>query len=135
MRDPEVKTAIVSELPDCAFCAMEGRTEPAEYDAKTIPSKMFKGRYLDGRWANMCEKHYQLFGVKPLGLGMGQKLVLRGSAKVPESDLSRADELCRRCGKGCGEDSFNKETMRFRILDNPVKISVMLATGLYCEEI
>jgi hypothetical protein len=135
MSDPEVKTAIVAELPDCYFCNQLGRTEPAEYDAKTIPSKMFQGVYLRGQWAHMCESHYQLFGVKPLGLGMGQKLILRGSVKHPDGVLSRANELCKRCGKGCAEDSWNKETGRMRILDNGVKIETMLMLGLYCEEI
>ena len=134
MSDPEVKTVIVAELPDCYFCEQEGRKEPAEYDAQTDSLKTHRGARL-GSWAFMCESHYQSLGVKPLGLGMGQKLVLRGSAKQPDALLSRADELCNRCGKGCPEDSFNKETVRMRILDNRMKIEVMLATGLYCEEI
>lgn len=125
MRDPEVKTALVDELPDCYFCKQEGKKEPAEYDAKTVY----------GPWGNMCEAHYQQYGVKPLGLGIGQKLVVRGSAKPPEEELSRADELCRRCGKDCGEDSWNKETGRMRILDNRAKIEAMISLGLYCEEI
>lgn len=133
MSDPEVKTAIVDELPDCYFCNQLGRKEPAEYDAKTDSLKTFQGVYL-GSWAFMCEPHYQQFGIKPLGLGMGQKLVLRGSVKHP-TEVLRADELCQRCGKGCPEDSFNKETVRMRILDNRMKIEIMLTTGLYCEEI
>lgn len=122
-----MKTALVDKLPDCDFCKMEGKEppEPAEYDAQTT----------SGPWANMCESHYQQFGIKPLGLGRGQKLVLRGSAKQPAEVLSKADDLCNRCGKGCPEDSWNKETGRHRILDEPDKIEVMIMMGLYCEEI
>ena len=125
--DPDVKTALVDELPPCDICKAEGvdPPEPAEYDASTT----------SGRWGYMCEAHYQTHGVKPLGLGRGQKLVVRGSVKQPAEILSRADKLCAKCGKDCGEDSFNKETIRYRILDNEEKIAVMLATGLYCEEI
>ena len=125
MADPEVKTAIVAELPDCYFCKMEGRTEPAEYDARTRT----------GQWGNMCEPHYQQHGVKPLGLGMGQKLILRGSVKLPAKVQSKADKLCERCGKGCPAECWNKETGRMRILDSPEKIELMIATGLYCEEV
>lgn len=134
MSDPEVKTVIVAELPDCYFCEQEGRKEPAEYDAQTDSLKTHRGARL-GSWAFMCESHYQSLGVKPLGLGMGQKLILRGSVKHPTEVLSRADALCKRCGKGCAEDSWNKETGRMRILDNGAKIETMLMLGLYCEEI
>lgn len=123
--DAEVKTALVDTLPDCDICKQEGRKEPADYDCKTV----------FGPWANLCEKHYQKFGAKPLGLGRGQKLILRGSAKQPAEKLSRADALCRRCGKGCPETCWNMETGRYRILDNPAKIEVMLQLGLYCEEV
>ncbi len=125
MSDTEVKTAIVDELPDCYFCQQEGKKEPAEYDAKTI----------HGPWGYMCETHYQKFGVKPLGLGRGQKLIVRGSVKQPDELLRRADALCKRCGKGCPEDSWNKETGRMRILDNGAKIEAMLIAGASCEEI
>ena len=131
--DSEVKTALVDKLPDCDVCKLEAtakgdfsecKTEPAEYDAQ-IPGSS---------WANLCQHHFDLFGCS-LGLGMGQKLVVRGSAKHPAEVVSKADELCRRCGKNCAEDSMNKETMRHRILDNPIKINAMLSIGLYCEEI
>ena len=119
--DPDVKTALVDELPGCD---MPGCDEPAEYDAATR----------SGRWGNLCQTHFDQEGCR-LGLGMGQKLVVRGSVKQPEEIQSRADKLCAKCGKGCPEDSFNKETMRMRILDDEMKIEVMIATGLYCEEI
>jgi len=119
--DSEVKTAIVDKLPDCDIPECD---EPAEYDAR-IPGSS---------WANLCQKHFDDFRCS-LGLGMGQKLVVRGSAKHPAEVLSKADELCKRCGKGCPEDSWNKETGRHRIVDNPVKITAMISMGLYCEEI
>ena len=124
MSDPEVKTVIVSELPSCDMCRMEGKDEPAEYDARTR----------NGQWGNLCQDHFDQQGCR-LGLGFGQKLIVRGSVKHPTEILSRADELCKKCGKGCGEDSWNKETGRMRILDNGVKIETMLMLGLYCEEI
>lgn len=125
--DAEVKTALVDELPPCDYCKMMGKEppEPAEYDAMTFT----------GPWANMCEAHYQRFGIKPLGLGRGQKLVVRGSVKHSAEVLSEADELCKQCGKDCAEDSFNKETVRHRILGDSAKITVMISMGLYCEEI
>lgn len=122
--DSEVKTALVDELPDCGLCLYEGKKEPAEYDAK-IPGSS---------WANLCQKHFDHFGCS-LGLGRGQRLVLRGSAKHPAEVLNKADELCRRCGKDCGEDSWNKETGRHRILNNTIKIEAMIMSGAYCEEI
>lgn len=117
-----VRTTPMDEIPDCDMCKAEGVTEPADYDAKTV----------FGPHGYLCEPHFQSHGFKPL---IGTKLVLRGSAKQPEELVSRADDLCRRCGKGCGEDSWNKETIRYRILDSPMKITVMLDTGSYCEEI
>ena len=125
--DTEVKTAYVDELPPCDFCKMEGKEppEPAEYDAATA----------SGPWASMCEAHYQRHGIKPLGLGRGQKLVVRGSVKHSAEVLSKADALCKRCGQGCPEDSFNKETGRHRILGDDMKIEVMISMGMYCEEI
>ena len=119
------KTAVISELPPCDFCKMEGREEPAEYDGKT---KM-------GPWANMCQHHFDKYGVG-LGAGLGQKLVK--PTNPDRESLARADELCRRCGKGCPPDSWNKETGRYRLLEAPdaeARIATMLSLGLYCEEI
>ncbi len=119
MPDPEVKTALVDKLPNCD---MSGCDEPAEYDARARNG-----------WGNFCQAHFDLLGCR-LGLGKGQKLVVRGSAKQPAEILSKADKLCAKCGKGCPEDSFNKETMRMRILDDEVKVEAMIMMGLYCEE-
>jgi len=120
----DVKTVYVDELPDCGICKMGGKKEPAEYDAK-----------MPGRgWANLCQLHFDQFGCR-LGLGKGQKLIVRGTTKQPAEVLNKADELCRRCGKGCIEGSWNKETGRYRILDDPAKIEVMISLGLYCEEV
>jgi len=117
-----VKTALVSKLPNCDFCTAEGVTEPAEYDGKTKR----------GPWGYMCQQHFDQYGVG-LGLGLGQKLVLE--SPEPAQRVSKADELCQRCGKGCGEKSWNKQVGRYRILDNEVKITTMLSLGLYCEEV
>ena len=55
---------IVLNFPECDFCSQNGISTDAEYDGKTVY----------GPWANMCEYHFQLYGVG-LGLGRGQKLV------------------------------------------------------------
>lgn len=123
---PDVKTALVDELPDCDMCKVEGRTEPAEYDARI--------RATGGRWGNLCQRHFDQFRCR-LGLGMGQKLVVRSSVKHSAEILSKVDDLCRRCGKDCPDNCWNKETGRHRILNEPEKIEVMISLGLYCEEI
>ena len=66
--------AEVLELPNCEFCA-DGKT-PATYDGKTT---------FAGKWAYMCEVHFQQFGVG-LGLGKGQRLVVKAQ-KARESNL------------------------------------------------
>jgi len=59
-----VRNVYVKELPVCDICKIEGCSEPAEYDGKTIY----------GPWANMCEEHFRLHGVG-LGTGRGQRLI------------------------------------------------------------
>lgn len=118
----DVKTATVMELPDCDFCKMEGRKEPAEYDGKTK----------QGPWANMCQEHFDRHGVG-LGTGKGQKLVL--PTKQPDELIQKADKVCFLCGLDCLEGSWNKETGRYRILDDQEKIMAMISLGLYCEEV
>ena len=56
----------------CDFC-----DSPAQYD----------GLSASGRWANMCEKHFKVYGVG-LGTGRGQKLVKKISIGKPEKILS-----------------------------------------------
>ncbi len=63
-------TAKVSRIPECDICKYVGppprqQRQPAAYD----------GRTTEGPWANMCEYHFQMYGVG-LGTGRGQKLVL-----------------------------------------------------------
>lgn len=74
---PEPHTQVeVRELPNCDFC--KANPTPAAYDGKTT----------FGPWANMCDTHFQRFGIG-LGLGKGQKLLLKH--KRPENifpDLS-----------------------------------------------
>jgi len=55
---------VVPELPNCDFCKEEGKEAKADYDGKTV----------FGPWANMCQKHFGLYGVG-LGLGRGQRLL------------------------------------------------------------
>ena len=63
----------VSKFPRCDFCGQE-----AHYDAKTK----------SGPWAYMCEQCFKTQGVG-LGLGMGQKLMLRG-ANIKQCILAEA---------------------------------------------
>lgn len=65
-RRPERKVkphteARVLSLPQCDFCTKSGT-----YDARTF----------DGRWAFMCQAHFEEHGIG-LGLGKGQRLVLK----------------------------------------------------------
>ena len=53
----------VLSLPKCDFCS-----EQAHYDAR-IPAY--------ATWGYVCETHFQQFECK-LGLGRGQKLILKG---------------------------------------------------------
>jgi hypothetical protein len=65
----EVEVAVI---PPCDICPLEvpgSVPAPAVYDGKTI----------HGPWANMCEKHWQRYGVGQLGTGFGQRLILRES--------------------------------------------------------
>lgn len=61
MRDTESR---VDAIPPCDECR-----KPAEYDAKTKA----------GPWAYLCGSCFDTFTHGKLGLGVGQRLVLRGS--------------------------------------------------------
>lgn len=60
----------VSELPECDFCRTFGQTRLAAVDGKTNR----------GPWANMCDKHFKLYGLG-LGTGLGQRLTLRSQSE------------------------------------------------------
>ena len=118
-------TARVSQFPKCDLCKDSDifkTPEDAQYDGKTT----------SGQWAYMCPVHFLSNGVG-LGLGKGQKLITE--SEHTEIDINRADQLCAKCGKGCSVKSFNKEEIRYRLLDQSLKIELMLMTGLYCEEV
>lgn len=55
---------VVDKLPKCDYC---GRTFDEMYDAKTIY----------GYWAYLCPYHWGKFTDCLLGLGKGQKLILK----------------------------------------------------------
>lgn len=64
MAAPEPHTQVeVERIPPCDLCD-DGT--PAAVDGKTI----------HGPWANMCEAHFERFGIG-LGLGRGQRLIQR----------------------------------------------------------
>jgi len=57
-------TVEVAALPNCDFD--QDTKVPAAYDGKTK----------FGPWANMCERHFKVYGLG-LGIGRGQKFVLK----------------------------------------------------------
>jgi hypothetical protein len=62
-RNPMTHTEVkVAEFPICDICGKE-----AHYDAKSF----------DGRWGNFCDADWAVYTNKKLGLGLGQKLVLK----------------------------------------------------------
>jgi hypothetical protein len=61
------RAVYVSRIPECDFCAKEGKHVPARYDAATNL----------GPWANMCDDHFMVYARYGLGLGKGQRLILR----------------------------------------------------------
>ena len=52
----------VETLPECDFCGIT-----AQYDSATV----------SGPWAYMCTEHWAAYGVKKLGTGFGQKLLVK----------------------------------------------------------
>lgn len=57
------REAVVDSIPACDLCKHQGKDVLAAYDGATAM----------GPWANMCESHFQQYGVG-LGEGRGQKL-------------------------------------------------------------
>ena len=58
----------VTALPPCDFCSL--------LELPEVPKAYYDGRTTMGPWANMCQEHFDQYGVG-LGLGRGQKLVLK----------------------------------------------------------
>ena len=54
-------------IPPCDVCRSDGVERDAAYDAKTM----------HGSWAFLCQEHFDAIGPGRLGVGYGQKLVLR----------------------------------------------------------
>jgi hypothetical protein len=63
----------VAALPTCDVCKALQYDEPKEasYDARTR----------SGQWAFLCEDHFELHGLGKLGVGFGQRLVLKEAGK------------------------------------------------------
>ena len=57
---------VISEPKFCDFCKQNGVTRHAKYDAKVT---------IATGWANMCQGHFDLYGIG-LGLGVGQELIV-----------------------------------------------------------
>jgi hypothetical protein len=75
-------TTTVQTIPPCDFCSPDvrpsGRREAA-YDARLV----------QGYWANVCQEHFEAFGVG-LGLGRGQRFIL---APVSDTDEPNQRDL------------------------------------------
>ena len=67
----KVTEVLMSVLPKCVFCEQK-----AAYDGKT----------LIGPWAYMCERHWLAHGAGKLGLGLGQKLILKTEVQEQNED-------------------------------------------------
>lgn len=61
-------TVEVEHIGQCQVCT----TQKAEYDTKTVW----------GSWAYCCRNCFTTYGVGGLGIGRGQKLVLKKTGKV-----------------------------------------------------
>lgn len=59
---------VVGSLPLCDICKHEGR--------EIINTAKYDGATTIGPWANMCEPHFNIFGIG-LGTGAGQMLILK----------------------------------------------------------
>ncbi len=114
-----MQTTTMTELPGCYFCEQEKRepVEPAEYDARTTL----------GPHAYMCQEHFEQYGTP-----IGTKLVK--PTKQADETIDKVDSICKKCGKDCAEDSWNKTVMRFRLPGRPVVVDLMVSMGVYCEE-
>ena len=64
-------SVIVSKLPRCDFQTEDGVYGLCRDDGEAH----YDGKTTHGPWANMCEKHFEAYGVG-LGTGRGQKLIL-----------------------------------------------------------
>ena len=118
-------TARVSQFPKCDLCKDSDIFTPPE-DAQ------YDGRTRSGIWAFMCPIHFLSHGVG-LGLGKGQRLTTKN--EHTQHETNKADQLCQQCGKDCPPKSINKEEIRYRLLDQPITIEIMIDLGLYCEEV
>jgi len=58
---------MVESLPNCDIKEEHPTPVKARYDAKTIY----------GPWANLCQHHFEVVAIGNLGLGKGQRLVLK----------------------------------------------------------
>lgn len=85
----------VAVLPKCDFCTAAVTVTRARYDGKTVM----------GPWANMCEVHFNEYGIG-LGTGRGQRLVLKSeAAPVTGCQHRRKENDSRPCGD-CETDSW-----------------------------
>ena len=71
--------AYVPQLPPCDICKMNdgGKTADNELALAAYDSRLNVG----GQWAYMCSIHYTLYGLGELGIGKGQRLVVRDETR------------------------------------------------------
>lgn len=72
MAKPHTETS-VEELPFCNYQGIQGGCS----NTKNLAN--FDGKTHSGPWAYMCGFHFDLYGVG-LGLGLGQKLIVKGGS-------------------------------------------------------
>jgi hypothetical protein len=84
---PNGTVAYVTELPMCDVCKHNGdATVPAQYDA----------RLSTGQWGFVCVTHFTLYQGK-VGLGLGQRLVIREEKPVRKDDVRLTTPPCVHC--------------------------------------
>ena len=60
----------------CDFCRMDSGSDIFDQSLESRVKAEYDGATVFGSWANMCEKHFSIYGTG-LGLGKGQRLVLK----------------------------------------------------------
>ncbi len=61
----------VTKLPMCDFCSQNN-----DDHGTPVKEALYDGKTTMGPWADMCQHHFERFGVG-LGTGVGQRLVVR----------------------------------------------------------
>ncbi len=75
----------VDKLPDCDLCKDNGRVSVARYDGRLRSSST---------WACMCPNCWDKYGIRKLGTGFGQHLILKSERpKQTEQVITKPENL------------------------------------------